>query len=77
MAVEFPRLETLDGPFGLSIAGHLHEAEALAAFSAAAAHHLYALHRAELGEQLLQFGVPDLTGQISHKDPLAHDRAPC
>ena len=71
-AVDLLVMERLDRRLCFLIAAHLHEAEALAAAGVAVVDDLDALHAPELREQLLQFGVADLVGQVPDIKFLAH-----
>ena len=75
-AADLVIVQTLNGRLRLAFAAHLHEAEPFTAPGTAVAHHFRALDGPELREQLLEFGVADLVGQIPNKQPRTHSDAP-
>src|SRR5262249_34204648 len=75
-AVHLLVAEPLDGGLGLLVAAHLDEAEALGAAGVPVHDDLGRLHRAELGEQLLQRAVGHPISQVADVQLLAHGGPP-
>jgi hypothetical protein len=69
-------VQPLNGGLGFLVVAHFHEAKSLAAAAVAVRNNLGAVHGAEGGKQVLQFGIADAESQISNVQFLSQGKSP-